>query len=34
MSKRGFSHGGVPEERYAEVSISGFSLRTGDAIPR
>ena len=34
MSKRGFSHGGVPEERYAEIPISGFSLRTGDAIPR
>jgi len=34
MSKRGFSHGGVPEERYAEIPISGFSLRSGDAMPR
>jgi hypothetical protein len=28
MSKLGFQHGGAPEERYAHVPISGFSLRS------
>ena len=28
MSKLGFQHGGVPEERYAHVPLSGFSLRS------
>lgn len=28
MSKLGFKHGGVPEQRYAEIPISGFSLRS------
>jgi hypothetical protein len=31
MSKLGFKHGGVPEERYAHVPISGFSLRSEGA---
>jgi hypothetical protein len=33
MTKLGFKHGGVPEQRYAEIPISGFSLRSGDARP-
>jgi hypothetical protein len=33
MAKLGFQHGGVPEQRYAEIPISGFSLRSGDAKP-
>jgi hypothetical protein len=28
MAKLGFMHGGVPEERYAHIPISGFSLRS------
>jgi hypothetical protein len=28
MTRRGFKHGGVPEERYAHIPISGFSLRS------
>jgi hypothetical protein len=34
MSKRGFMHGGVPEERYAHIPISGFSLRSDAALLR
>lgn len=34
MAKLGFQHGGEPEERYAEVRISGFSLRSESAPPR
>ena len=33
MAKLGFQHGGVPEQRYAEIPISDFSLRSGDAMP-
>jgi hypothetical protein len=33
MSKLGFAHGGEPEQRYAEIPISGFSLRSDDAMP-
>jgi hypothetical protein len=33
MSKLGFQHGGEPEQRYAEIPISGFSLRSDDARP-
>ena len=33
MAKLGFQHGGVPELRYAEIPISGFSLRSDDAMP-
>jgi hypothetical protein len=35
QAKLGFSHGGDPEERYREIPISGFSLRSeggGDAV--
>src|ERR1700688_1667280 len=28
MTKLGFKHDGVPEQRYAEIHISGFSLRS------
>ena len=28
MTKLGFKHGGAPEARYAEIPISGFSLRS------
>ncbi len=34
MAKLGFKHGGEPEQRYAEIPISGFSLRSDDAMPR
>jgi hypothetical protein len=34
MTKLGFKHDGVPEQRYAEIPISGFSLRSDDAMPR
>jgi hypothetical protein len=34
MTKLGFKHGGEPEQRYAEIPISGFSLRSDDAMPR
>jgi hypothetical protein len=34
MSKLGFAHGGEPEQRYAEIPISGFSLRSDGATPR
>lgn len=34
MSKLGFKHGGPPEQRYSEIPISGFSLRSNDAMPR
>ncbi len=33
MSELGFKHGGSPEERYAHVSIGGFTLRS-EAAPR
>ena len=33
MAKLGFKESGVPEQRYAEIPISGFSLRSGDAMP-
>jgi hypothetical protein len=28
MTKLGFKHGGEPEQRYAEIPISGFSLKS------
>jgi hypothetical protein len=31
QTKLGFKHGGVPEQRYAEIPISGFSLRSDAA---
>ena len=34
MAKLGFQESGVPELRYAEIPISGFSLRSGDAMAR
>jgi len=34
MAKLGFMHDGVPEQRYAEIPISGFSLRSDEAPPR
>jgi hypothetical protein len=34
MTKLGFKHGGAPEHRYAEIPISGFSLRSDDAMQR
>ena len=34
MAKLGFQEGGAPELRYAEIPISGFSLRSDDAMPR
>jgi hypothetical protein len=33
MTKLGFKHDGEPEQRYAEIPISGFSLRSDDAVP-
>jgi hypothetical protein len=30
MTKLGFQHGGVPEQRYAEIPISGFNLRSDE----
>src|SRR6202140_2827196 len=32
MTKLGFKHDGEPEQRYAEIPISGFSLRSDDAM--
>jgi hypothetical protein len=34
MAKRGFKSEGTPEQRYAEIPISGFSLRSDDTRPR
>jgi hypothetical protein len=34
MTKLGFKHDGAPEQRYAEIPISGFKLRSDDAMPR
>ena len=34
MTKLGFKHGGEPEQRYREIAMSGFSLRSDDAMPR
>jgi hypothetical protein len=34
MAKLGFKHDGAPEQRYAEIPISGFSLRSDDTKPR
>jgi hypothetical protein len=34
QTKLGFKHGGEPEQRYAEIPISGFSLRSDSAMPR
>jgi hypothetical protein len=34
MAKLGFKGDGAPEQRYAEIPISGFSLRSDDAMPR
>jgi hypothetical protein len=34
MTKLGFKHDGAPEQRYAEIPISGISLRSDDAMPR
>jgi hypothetical protein len=34
QTKLGFKHGGVPELRYAEIPISGFSLRSDGATSR
>jgi hypothetical protein len=34
MTKLGFKHGGEPEQRYAEIPFSGFSLRSDQAMPR
>ena len=34
MAKLGFKHEGTPEQRYAEIPISGFSLRSDGAMPR
>jgi hypothetical protein len=33
MTKLGFKHDGAPEHRYAEIPISGFSLRSDVAMP-
>jgi hypothetical protein len=33
MSKLGFCGGGAPEQRYAEIPFSGFSLRPDGAVP-
>ena len=30
MAKRGFKSDGTPEERYSDIPISGFSLRSDD----
>jgi hypothetical protein len=34
QTKLGFKHGGEPEQRYREIPISGFSLRSDAAAPR
>jgi hypothetical protein len=34
QTKLGFKHGGEPEQRYREIPISGFSLRSDGAMPR
>ena len=34
MAKLGFMHDGVPEDRYAHIPISGFSLRSEVAAAR
>jgi len=34
MSKRGFKHDGVPEERYAHIQFTGFTLRSEAAPPK
>ena len=34
QTKLGFKHGGDPEQRYREIPISGFSLRSDGAMPR
>jgi hypothetical protein len=34
MSKRGFKHDGVPEERYAHIPMTGFTLRSEAAPPK
>jgi hypothetical protein len=34
MAKLGFKSEGTPERRYAGIPISGFSLRSDDAMPR
>jgi hypothetical protein len=34
MAKLGFKSEGTPEQRYSEIPISGFSLRSDDAMPR
>ena len=34
MTKLGFKHDGAPEQRYAEIPISGFGLRSDEAMPR
>ena len=34
QTKLGFKHGGEPEQRYREIPISGFSLRSEGAVPR
>jgi hypothetical protein len=34
MTKLGFKIEGTPEQRYAEIPISGFSLRSDDTMPR
>jgi hypothetical protein len=34
MAKLGFKSEGTPEQRYAEIPISGFSLRSDDTRPR
>jgi hypothetical protein len=34
QTKLGFKHGGEPEQRYREIPISGFSLRSEAAMPR
>jgi hypothetical protein len=34
MAKLGFKGDGAPEQRYGEIPISGFSLRSDDAMPR
>ncbi len=34
MTKLGFKHGGPPEQRYAEIPLSGFNLRADDTVKR
>jgi len=34
MAKLGFKSEGTPEQRYREIPISGFSLRSDDTMPR